>query len=232
MPPVRRLALILAATAIALGVAALSTEAGQAHGPTHGPATGVAHVLKAPPAGGFTVGVSGTTDKQAFADAQTFSVAIVWRFDIASQRWVSFIPEGSAIASVQTMRLLGEDDIVTVYAASMVTGTVTYREKIALTPSAVVQIMLVDVSRADAAAVVIGEQVIKGPGQAPIDFEIVYDPAKIDPSFSYAIQVRIMEGDELAFTTDTRYPVITRGSPTRVDIVLKKLGLPASKIGR
>ncbi|HJM75991.1 MAG TPA: YbaY family lipoprotein [Dehalococcoidia bacterium] len=54
-------------------------------------------------------------------------------------------------------------------AASSVTGTVTYLEKIALTPDAVVEVKLVDVSRADAPSVTIGEQVIKSSGQMPIE---------------------------------------------------------------
>ena len=104
-----------------------------------------------------------------------------------------------------------------------VTGTVAYRERIALTPDAVVEIKLIDVSRMDASAVTIGEQIIDNPGQVPIAFEIEYDPAKIDERFSYAIQARITEDGRLAFINDTRYSVITRGSPTSVDMVLVKV---------
>ena len=46
-------------------------------------------------------------------------------------------------------------------ATGQVTGSVTYRERIALPPTAVVQVRLVDVSRADAPAVLIAEQVIR-----------------------------------------------------------------------
>jgi len=106
----------------------------------------------------------------------------------------------------------------------VVTGTVTYREKIALTPEATVTVQLVDVSRADAPAITIGEQVIENPGQVPISFEIEYDPSAIDQRFTYAVQVRIMEGDKLAFINDTAYHVITRDSPTHVDMVLVRAG--------
>ena len=44
---------------------------------------------------------------------------------------------------------------------SRVTGSVTYRERIALPPTAVVTVRLVDVSRADAPSVLIAEQVIR-----------------------------------------------------------------------
>ena len=108
--------------------------------------------------------------------------------------------------------------------SSIVTGTVTYREKIALTPDATVTVKLVDISRADAPAVTIGEQVIENPGQVPISFEIEYDPSAIDQRRTYAVQVRIMEGDKLAFINDTTYSVITRDNPTHVDMVLVKVG--------
>ena len=85
-----------------------------------------------------------------------------------------------------------------------VTGTFTYRERIALTPNAVVEVKLVDISRADAPAITIGEQIIKNPGQVPIAFEIEYDLADIDERFSYTVEVRITEGGELAFINDTR----------------------------
>ena len=105
-----------------------------------------------------------------------------------------------------------------------VTGTVTYRERIALAPNAVVEVKLIDISRADAPAVTIGEQIIENPGQVPISFEIEYDPSAIDQRFVYAVQVRIIEGDRLAFINDTRYQVITRDSPTQVDMVLVRVG--------
>ncbi len=107
--------------------------------------------------------------------------------------------------------------------SAKVTGTVTYRERIALSPDAVVEVKLLDVSRADAPAVTIAEQVIEGPGQVPIAFEIEYDPSELDESFSYAVQARITEGGKLVFINDTRYSVITRGSPTHVDMALVKV---------
>lgn len=51
--------------------------------------------------------------------------------------------------------------------AAQVKGTATYRERIALTPDAVFEAMLEDVSRADAPAVVIGSVRIGKPGQVP-----------------------------------------------------------------
>ena len=109
--------------------------------------------------------------------------------------------------------------------AARVTGTVTYRQRVAMPPSAVVKVQLIDVSRADAPATVLGEQIITAGGkQVPLSFEIPYDPAKIDPRFSYAVSARIEDGGRLLFISDQRYAVITRGAPNHVDMVLRAVG--------
>lgn len=112
-----------------------------------------------------------------------------------------------------------------------VTGSVTYRERIALAPSAVVKVRLVDVSRADAPATVIGEQVIKAAGrQVPFAFEIAYDPKRIEERFTYALQARIEDEDgRLRFISDRHYPVLTRGAGQHVDLVLRAVAAPAPK---
>ena len=71
-------------------------------------------------------------------------------------------------------------------------GTATYRERIALTPAAVFEAALEDVSKADAPAVVVGSIRLKNPGQVPIRFEIPYDPARIDQNHSYSVRARIL----------------------------------------
>jgi len=104
---------------------------------------------------------------------------------------------------------------------SSVSGTVTYRERIALTPGAELIVQIRDTSYADAAAELIAEQVITDPGQVPISFEVDYDPDDIDSRNTYSVSARIEESDgRLAFINDTAYDVITRGNPSEVDMVL------------
>jgi uncharacterized lipoprotein YbaY len=111
-----------------------------------------------------------------------------------------------------------------------VTGTVAYLERIALPPTAVIKVQLVDVSRADAPAVVLGEQITQAAGkQVPFSFEIPFDPAKIEPQYSYAVQARIEQDGTLRFISDRHYAVITRGAPTRVDIVLRSAGTSSTR---
>ncbi|GAB7021679.1 YbaY family lipoprotein [Salidesulfovibrio brasiliensis] len=84
-------------------------------------------------------------------------------------------------------------------------GSIFYRERIALSPQAVVTVLVQDVSRADAAAVTIGKQVIRNPGQVPIRFAVEYDPADIRPGHTYAVRAEIRDRGRLIFTTDTRH---------------------------
>lgn len=109
----------------------------------------------------------------------------------------------------------------------VVEGTVGYRERIALPPTATIRLQLVDVSRADAPAIVLGEQRIEAGGrQPPFAFSIPYDPARIAPGHEYAVQARIEDDGRLLFINDVRYRVLSRGAPQRVDMVLRAVGGP------
>ena len=108
-------------------------------------------------------------------------------------------------------------------AEASITGTVTYRQRIALPDDAVITVQLRDVSKADAAATVMGEQIIIAEGkQVPIPYEVTYDESEIDDRFSYSMSARIEDGSgALLFISDTHTPVITRGNPTEdVEIVV------------
>ena len=112
-----------------------------------------------------------------------------------------------------------------------VSGTVTYRERIALTPGASLVVELRDVSLADAAAPLIARQTIANPGQVPINFKVEYSRDDINSRNTYAIQARIIESDgRLAFINDTAYNVITRGNPSRVDMLLVLVQPPPDQV--
>ena len=116
------------------------------------------------------------------------------------------------------------------YAA--VEGTVTYRERIALTPDAKLIIELRDVSLADAPAPLISSMTISDPGQAPIHFRLEYNKADIAPRNTYSVSATIFESDgRMAFTNDTAYEVITRGNPNRVDMLLVMVQPPPGETG-
>ena len=108
-----------------------------------------------------------------------------------------------------------------------VSGTVTYRERLALTPGATLVVELRDVSYADGPAPLIARQTISGPGQVPIKFKVEYNRADIDPRNRYSVSARIIESDgRLAFTNDTAYEVITRGNPGKAATAAARTGGP------
>jgi uncharacterized lipoprotein YbaY len=109
-------------------------------------------------------------------------------------------------------------------AGAVVTGTVTYHQILALPPEAVLQVRLLDVSRQDAPALLLNQQVISCPGQVPIPFRIAYDPAAIDPRHTYAVQARITAAGRLLFINTSAHLVITRGHPHHVEVVLQPIG--------
>ena len=90
-----------------------------------------------------------------------------------------------------------------------VTGSIAYRERIALPPTARIEVRLDDVSRADAPASNMATQSFASEGkQVPFAFTLTVDRADIDPRHSYAVSARITDADgKLMFITDTRNSV-------------------------
>jgi putative lipoprotein len=109
-----------------------------------------------------------------------------------------------------------------------ISGTITYADPagIPLPEDAIVQVQVQDTSLADAPAIVMGEQIITGPGQSPIPYEVCYDPSQIQENHTYSMRVRITDADgNLLFINDTHIPVITRGSPTEeVEVAVVPVG--------
>ena len=103
-----------------------------------------------------------------------------------------------------------------------VSGTVTYRQRIALPPNAEITVKLVDVSRQDVAATELAiHTIVSGGNQVPFPFTLTYDPAAIDQRNTYAVQAQIRVDGQLTFMSMQQYPVITRGNPTTVEVVVE-----------
>jgi uncharacterized lipoprotein YbaY len=125
---------------------------------------------------------------------------------------ISLAPDGAQTFEVNNVE---QTDLATV------TGTVTYRPRIALPPNAVLEVQLVDVSLADAPAIVLSSQsIVTGGRQVPIPFELIYNPDKIDPPMTYAVQARITVDGELQFINTRRFSVISQGNPNRIEVVV------------
>ena len=107
-------------------------------------------------------------------------------------------------------------------AQAQVTGTVRYLQRIALPPNAVVEVTLQEVSRLDAAAVLLAEQKIPTTGQqVPIPFTLTYDASQIEPRYTYVVRAKITVDGQMRWTSTTAYRVITQNNPTTVDILVE-----------
>lgn len=116
--------------------------------------------------------------------------------------------------------LLGAVAAMPATAASTISGSASYRERIALPPQAVFEATLEDISRADAPATVLGRTRMASPGQPPIRFQIEYDPAAIETRHRYVLRARITLDGQLMFTTDTLQAVQLGGDTPAVDLLL------------
>ena len=113
--------------------------------------------------------------------------------------------------------------------SSVITGTATFRERLALPDNAIFEAVLEDVSRADARAVVLGQQQIGPAGNPPYTLRIPYDASKIDPRGRYNVRATIRVNDQLWFTSDTVNPVLQGPGNTQVNVLMKRVATPAPK---
>ncbi len=105
--------------------------------------------------------------------------------------------------------------------SAVVTGHVTYRERLALPAEAVVQVELVELSE-DGEGRVLSRQVIAEHGQVPISFDLRYDPAETDSEHVYAVRANILFNGQVWFQSVGEHRVITQGHPTHVEVLVKR----------
>jgi copper homeostasis protein (lipoprotein) len=109
----------------------------------------------------------------------------------------------------------------------IVTGTISYRERIALPATAVIEITLEDVSRPGAVSEVVARAEVSGPRQPPLPFALEYDPASITGSHRYAVRARILDAGRVLFTTAQAPLVLTQGHGDTVRLMLTMVSSPA-----
>jgi len=115
-------------------------------------------------------------------------------------------------------------------AQGTVSGTVTYRERMALPPDAAIDVRLEDTSLHDLPAKLVGESIFAAEGQqVPISFQVWFTPAEINPSHTYQLRANISVNGTITFTSNTLYPVITQGAPMQANIMLQQVTSTATE---
>lgn len=117
-----------------------------------------------------------------------------------------------------------------------VNGTVTYRERIALPPDAVVRVRLVALGDP---SVPLAEQAFEGDGrQVPIPFSLPLADVALDAARRYAVRAEVRGANgTLLWAADEGVPVLTQGAPAGgVEVVLRRAtdahGMPPLPTGR
>lgn len=108
-----------------------------------------------------------------------------------------------------------------------ITGTLTYRERIALLPGSIATVRLEETSRADAPATLIDEVTYSLDSvSVPFAFELELPNQEMPQHAQYSVRATIHGADgKLLFTTDTMNPVMRR--PVDQDmgmILMRKVG--------
>ncbi|HSR47423.1 MAG TPA: YbaY family lipoprotein, partial [Anaerolineales bacterium] len=120
------------------------------------------------------------------------------------------------------LQLFGSKSPVTLSFHSVVLGTVGFLQSIEPAPGWALTVQLQDVSKADVAAVVIGETVTTDFSSLPVPYTIAFDPTKIDTRFNYAVSARITDSTgTLLFVNTQAYRVITAGNPSIVEVIVE-----------
>ena len=106
-----------------------------------------------------------------------------------------------------------------------VSGTLTYRQRIALPAGSIIHAALVEIRGKAAESVVLSDQSFPASGQVPIPFAITFDPKVIDPARHYAVRARITDADGRVFWATPRpVPVLTQGHPNQAEVMVAPAG--------
>ncbi|WP_270727652.1 YbaY family lipoprotein [Shimia sp. Alg240-R146] len=102
-------------------------------------------------------------------------------------------------------------------------GSVSYRERIAMPEGARVEVSLQDISLADAPSVELARIVLRPEGNVPVAYRMSYDDAMVRDAHSYAVQAKIVVDGDVLWRTTSVFPALTRGAPETVDVMLEKM---------
>ena len=111
---------------------------------------------------------------------------------------------------------------------TVVKGTLTYREVLALAVDAKVIVQILDISGIDGSegseVVLAGQTLELAGGHIPLEFEVGFDPASIMPNGVYVVSANMVVDGKVLYGTTTRPNVITQGHPTMVNLVMARVG--------
>jgi putative lipoprotein len=115
--------------------------------------------------------------------------------------------------------------------AGALRGEVSYREPVTLPAEAILEVTLLDVTRADRPGELITSIQMRPKQPLPISFELYFGDGEIDPRGSYAVRASITAHGRLILITASTPRVLTLGHPSHVHIPLTAVSLRALGLG-
>jgi len=103
-----------------------------------------------------------------------------------------------------------------------ISGSIMLEGGGALPPTALLAVRLIDLSRQDPTRIVV-EQLVSKPDAFPYRFRLYYTQSVIDYTGDYGIEVRITDAGRPVWAQAQPTPVLTKGRPEVVDIVLQRV---------
>ena len=108
----------------------------------------------------------------------------------------------------------------------VLSGTVVYRERMALPPGAQVSVRLWDAMLPPQVATV-GEAKFPATTQVPVPFEVFFDSGAIQQSHTYGARASISVDGVVWFQSEQPVPVLTQGAPSvGVELLVKRVAQP------
>lgn len=103
-------------------------------------------------------------------------------------------------------------------------GTVSYRERIALPPHAILEVSIVDLAPADEPESIFAVTQVRTRNRLPIPYRLRFDDARIRRGHSYVLQARIMVDGKVWFATAARQQI--RG-PIQPEVLVQRVAAEA-----
>lgn len=102
-------------------------------------------------------------------------------------------------------------------------GSVWYRERVALPPSAKIYVYLEDVARMDVPSDLVATTSVDPRGGPPWSFALSYDPERLHDRGRYVVRVRIEADGRLLFTSTESIPAFDRDLRAPLEILVSEV---------
>lgn len=113
-----------------------------------------------------------------------------------------------------------------------VSGTVAYRERLALPPDATVEVWIVEMSPGIGTMAIVAQTTVMAQGrQVPLPFALQVDPSRIEHRRPYGVKAVIRAGGQMLFANADPVPVLTLGHPSLLALTLTRVPQEAALDG-